>query len=803
MAPAMPSSHGASSRAERRALGAYAKLPLWFVPNAGQIDRRVRYYAQGAGFSFYFSKHKVVLSFEKGKRGAVLDLGFPGANPNARLEGRSELPGRVNYLKGSDPSRQHPNLPTYGEIAYRELWPGIDLVFRGQGGRLRYEFLLKPGASARDIRLAYRGARGLSLGDAGALLIDTPLGQLRDAAPHSYQRVGGRRVPVESRYSLAGGASAYGFRLASYDRSLPLVIDPSIAYSTYLGGSAFDAGQGIAIDAAGSAYVTGYTQSSDFPTTVGVFDTSLGGSFDAFVAKLSPSGSSLAYSTYLGGSADDAGWGIAVDSAGSAYVTGQAWSSDFPTTVGAFQTSRRGNNDGFVAKLTASGSGLAYSTYLGGSSFDGSQGIAVDAVGNAYVTGGTSSSDFPTVGAFDTSLGGSTAAFAAKLDASGSSLAYSTYLGGSSFDAGKGIAVDAAGSAYVTGDARSSDFPTTVGAFQTSLRGNNDGFVAKLTPSGSSLAYSTYLGGSSSDVGWGIAVDAAGSAYVLGDTSSSDLSTVGAFDTSLGGSQDAFVAKLTPSGSSLAYSTYLGGSSSDTGAGGIAVDPAGSAYVTAFTYSSDFPTTVDAFQTSLDGGEDAFVAKLSASGSSLEYSSYLGGSFLEFGRGVAVDAEGSAYVIGQTDSSDFPTTLGALDTGLGGGADAFVAKIAPITPCAVKITNGGWIVTDDADRASFGGTARETSTGDISGQEHYLDQGPGEPMDVHSLNVLTITCNSTLTTASIFGQATIDGSGSHSYRIDVQDNGEPGKGKDHYRIRLDTGYDSGDHLLRAGNVQIH
>ena len=722
--------------AKRRAADAYAKLPLAFTPNAGQTNQSVRYYAQGAGFSFYFTDRKAVLTLQKGDRGQALQMRFLGANPNAKLKAADRASGKVNYLTDS---ARHTNLPTYGRLIYRNLWPGIDMVFRGQGGKLNYEFRLHPGAKVSDIRLAYAGAKGVSLGAGGALLLHTPLGTLRDAAPASYQRIDGRRVAVDSRYALAG--NSYGFAVGRHDRGQPLVIDPSLAYSSYLGGSQDDTGLGIAVDSAGAAYVTGRTSSTDFPTTAGAFDTSYNGGGDAFVTKLNPAGSSLAYSTYLGGSSDDEGAGIAVDSAGSAYVTGFTESADFPTTAGAFDTSYNGGGDAFVTKLNPAGSSLTYSSYLGGSGFDsGGSGIAVDSSGAAYLTGNAGSIDFPTTaGAFDTSYnGGIEDAFVTKLNPAGSGLAYSSYLGGSDLDSGRGIAVDSAGAAYVTGETSSTDFPTTAGAFDTSFNGGgdllgDDAFVTKLNPAGSGLAYSSYLGGSQDDPGVGIAVDSAGAAYVTGRTTSTDFpTTAGAFDTSFNGTGpfgdgDAFVIKLNPAGSGLAYSSYLGGSSDDFGSG-IAVDSAGAAYVTGRTSSTDFPTTAGAFDTSFNGGDDAFVTKLNPAGSGLAYSSYLGGSFLglraEEGSGIAVDSAGAAYVTGGTSSTDFPTTAGAFDTSFNGASDAFVSKLPPVastthptattvscSPASVSVGNPTSCTATVTDTASSGQT---TPSGTLS-----------------------------------------------------------------------------------------
>ena len=501
-----------ASATKQQALAAYGKLPLSFTANAGQTDARVRYSAQGAGFSVFLTRREAMLSLKRpGKqgrgRGVALALRFLGSNRNVAIRGERPGPGRVNYLLGNDPAKWRTGLRTYERVVYRNLWPGVDMVFAGQNGTLKYEFLVRPGARVRDIRLAYRGAKRLSLDRQGNLRIGTSLGVLTDTRPLSYQLVAGKRVPVRSSFALEPHGGGYGFAVDSaYDRRYPLLIDPGLLYSTYLGGGSFDFGVGIALDGAGSAYLTGYTASADFPTTAGAFDTSFNGASDAFVTKLDASGAALGYSTYLGGSeGDDNGLGIALDGAGSAYLTGATGSADFPTTAGAFDTTYNGGYDGFVTKLDASGAALGYSSYLGGDSFDSGYGIALDGAGSAYLTGETRSRDFPTtVGAFDTSFNGVvTDAFVTKLDPSGAALGYSSYLGGSDTesggDSGNGIALDGAGNAYLTGETYSADFPTTAGAFDTTFNGDYDAFVTKLDASGAALGYSTFLGGGSND----------------------------------------------------------------------------------------------------------------------------------------------------------------------------------------------------------------------------------------------------------------------------------------------------------------
>ncbi len=689
----------------------YDRLRPAFIPNAGQTDPKVRYYTKGSGHAFYFTREAAVFGFYKKRsgqdhpaalkphppvrgpspddeaplEGLAVYQQFIGANPHVKIEGRHEQPGTLNFFTGNDSSKWKTGLHPCEEIIYKELWPGIDLVFRHRSGKLKYDLILQPGSRIERIRMAYHGVEGITLDQAGNLLITAAMETLVDEKPYGYQEIEGERVPVETGfmlYSQADGEIVLGFSAEAYDPRYPLVIDPGLVYSTFLGGSNYDYGRYIAVDCAGNAYVAGWTDSSDFPAAPGAFQISLKGYNDAFVSKLNSDGSALVYSTFLGGTRTDAGYAIAVDNAGNAYVTGRTESADFPITPGAFQTSLKGVQDTFVSKLSSDGGSLVYSTFLGGSHYDYGYGIAVDNSGNAYVTGSTDSGDFPTTpGAFQTSQTGEIDAFVGKLSPDGKALVYSTFLGGSREDKGYGIAVDGHRNAYVTGQTYSADFPTTSGAFQTSLKGVQNAFVCKLNPDGSALVYSTYMGGSSYDEGYGIAVDRAKSAYITGITQSADFpATPGAFQTAPKGAHDAFISKLNPDGSALVYSTFLGGSRADKGYG-IAIDRAGSAYVTGSTDSGDFPTTPGAFQTSLKGVNNAFISALSPEGGHLVYSPFLGGSNYGYGFSIAVTGAGIACVAGWTDSSDFPTTPGAFQTSLKGHTDAFVCKFYFGNPC--------------------------------------------------------------------------------------------------------------------------
>ena len=703
-------------------LEAYGHLPLSFEANRGQTDPQVTFLARDLGYTLFLTAQEMVfvltspksqrnesirdLSIRAPRRGdlpplrtTVLRMRLVGGNPQVQVEALEALPGKVNYFIGNDPTKWRTSIPTFARIRYRAVYPGVDVEYYGRRGGLEYDLRVAPGGDARAIRLGFEGVDRVEVDRQGDLVLHVAGGQIRQGKPRVYQEAGGVRQEVAGRYRLRGPHEV-GMQVGAYDSRRPLVIDPVLSYSTYLGGSLSagggvgeDRGFSIAVDRAGNAYVTGFTTSINFPVTPGPFQTTPGGGEDAFVTKLNATGSALVYSTYLGGNSNDEGKGIAVDGVGSAYVTGFTYSTNFPTTPGAFQTafgtkSVPNTNDVFVTKLNATGSALVYSTYLGGNSSDEGIGIAVDGTGNAYVTGFTYSTNFPTTpGAFQTSSGGGADTFATKLDTTGSVLLYSTYLGGSGGDFGNGIAVDGAGNAYVTGVTTSSTFPVTVGAFQTafgtkSTSTNFDVFVAKVNTAASgasSLVYSTYLGGSDNDFGNGIAVDGAGNAYVTGFTSSPNFPiSLGAFQTAIGGGEDAFVAKLNATGSALVYSTYLGGSGTDEG-DAVAVDGAGNAYVTGSTSSPNFPTA-NAVQPAHGGNITAFVTKLNPTGSALMYSTYLGGSSTDVGSAIAV-TRGSAYVTGFTSSPNFPITPGAFQTTIGPGFHAFIARLTP----AVKV----------------------------------------------------------------------------------------------------------------------
>ena len=692
-----------------RILKSYRNPPLTFEENRGQIDPQVKFLSRSAGYTLFLTADEAVLSVTENKpsdkrprtnRGndvqepPVVDRRLPrseseqqartphlvmklvGSNRHATVSGVDELPGKSNFFIGNDPKKWRSNVPTYAKVKYEEVYSGIDLVYYGNQQQLEFDFVVAPGADPRRIRFDIRGTKRIRRDENGDLVLKMEMGEdeIRWHKPIAYQEKNGTRQLVATHYAVKD-KNRVAFEMAGYDVHRPLYIDPLI-YSTYLGGNGEDRGTGIAVDSAGNAYVTGATSSSNFPTVNPLQPAFEGVGYDAFVAKINPMGSGLVYSTYFGGSGLDVAQGIAVDSAGNVYVTGITQSTDFPTMNPLQASYGGGDQDAFVAKINAAGSALVYSTYLGGDGNDLGYGIAVDSAGNAYVTGATSSTNFPTMNPLQPAFGGGNDdAFVTKINESGSALVYSTYLGGSGSDVAQGVAVDSSGNAYITGGTSSTGFPTANPVQPAYGGGEDDAFVTKINPTGSALVYSTYLGGSGTDESQGVAVDGPGNAYVTGATSSNNFPTTNPLQPAFAGEDDAFVTKIDPTGSALIYSTYLGGSGTDESQG-VAVDSSGNAYVTGSTNSANFPT-VNPLQSAIGGsGQNAFVTKLNPTGSSLSYSTYFGGSGNagDGGTGIAVDSAGNAYVTGSTSSINFPR-MNPLQPAFGGGdGDAFVAK---------------------------------------------------------------------------------------------------------------------------------
>jgi hypothetical protein len=715
----------AAAAAQPKRLADYGKLPLGFEANRGQTDSTVRYLSRGSGYTLFLTPNEAVFSLRQGAgkalspysaigsthstpelaQDAVLRVQLAASNPNAPITALDQLPGKSNYFRGSNPAQWVKDVPTYAKLQYGNVFPGVDLVYYGNQGQLEFDFVVSPGATADPIRLNFSGARGLRLDrPSGDLVMTVGQEEIRFHKPIAYQNDSSRdKRFIAAEYRL-DAHNQVSFTLGNYDHSQRLIIDPTLGYSTYVGGSGNDYGTALAVDASGSAYLTGYTGSTNFPVTAGALQTKCGGgcaagTSDAFVSKIDPTGSFLEYSTYLGGSGNDYGQGIALDASGDAYIVGQTLSSNFPVTAGAYQTECGGGNncpggDVFVSELNPQGNGLVYSTFLGGTGIDQGNAIVLDANNDAYVTGFTQSTNFPTTsGAFQTSCKCSSrsVAFVTELNSNGTALVYSTYLGGSFSDVAYAIALDSSNNAYLTGYTHSSNFPTTPGAFQTTLQADTAAWVTKMNSTGTALVYSTYLGGDTTATtqceacGTSITVDGSGDAYVCGLTAEQNFPTTpGAYQTTFLGAtngHDAFITKLNATGTALVFSTYLGGNG-DTGATTLSIDSLDNVWVRGNTKSTSFPVTPGAFQVVNAGAYDAFVSELNAGGSELLYATYLGGSGTEYGGATRLltlddNVPPNVYVTGYTNSTNFPVSAGSLQTQAGGLNDAFVTKFAP------------------------------------------------------------------------------------------------------------------------------
>ncbi len=706
---AMPAFAQKNPSLERPAL---RRATLAFERNEGQTDPRVKYLSRGDGYALFLTPNEAVFSLRKALRektpygrthlsqpdkgekaeGAVVRMQLVGGDPKAQETAFAKLSGTSNYFIGNDQSKWRTGVESYEKVGFRDVYKGVDVVYYGNQKRLEYDFVVQPKADAKAIRLRFAGAKRVKVLANGELALDLGDGSLQWRVPVAYQISSrGERVRVPAKYTLKGTREVC-FQVGAYDHSKPLVIDPELIYSTFIGGDARDGGSGIAVDSSGNAYIVGCTQSSNFPVTAGAFQTNYGG---VFVTKLSADGKALRYSTFLGSNTPKSwGAGIVIDSVGNAYITGRA-SANFPVTIGAYQTKLKGAAaEAFVAKLSANGKSLLYSTYFGGSGGGGAIGIAIDSNGNAYIAGATSSVDLPlTAGAVQRVLAGNGDTFVAKFSPDGKSLLYSTYVGGSDYDLTHGMALDSSGNVYVTGTTLSKDFPTTPGALQTTLTAEFNAFVYKLNIPSASLIYSTYWGGSKRSNGNAIAADSAGNAFVTGDTLSQDfLTTPGAYQT-VCQIADGFVTKFSPDGKSLVYSTLLNGGGGGSTGYGITVDSAGHAFVVGgawwyminSTQYNDFPTTLGAFQPTFSGGGplfgDAFAVKLSVDGSSLLNSTFIdhaGNSVVagsEVSMGIATDSAMSAYITGGAEDG-FTTSASAFQTkSVFKNGDAFITKL--------------------------------------------------------------------------------------------------------------------------------
>jgi hypothetical protein len=718
---------GAQSRGEERPAQAstnsnYGKLPLRFEANRGQTDPSVKFVSRGPGYTAFLTSDGMVLSLRANHtatgdaaihpaKKATLELRLLGASKNPHVAGEGPQPGRVNYFLGNDPAKWRRNIPTYDQVRYKNIYPGIDLLYYGNHRQLEYDFAIAPGAEPERIQFEISGASDVHIDADGSLILTTGIGELQFQTPTVYQESKGQRLRVEGGY-VVRDPTHVGFQVAKYDRNSALLIDPVLVYSTYLGGSSDDQLSGIAVDTAGSIYVAGSTDSTDFPLTpLGTLST---GNTHVLIAKLDATGSNLIYADYLGGNSQDYGYALALDSANNLYVTGGTASSDFPV-VNPFQGTYLGGFDAFLSKISPDGSSLLYSTYFGAGGSNLPSSLAIDSTGEMVIAGYTSSTTFPVVNAYQPSVSANQGGlfgnygFLTKFAADGLSLVYSTYLAGSSnvpFNCGgtpcwpepssivNGMVLDTLGNAYVTGTTNTYNFPVTQGSYLTSdsTQGNGSvGFLSKFSTSGN-LQYSTYFY-DATGVGTNptaIAVDRSGSAYITGAALSFGtfpITTTAICDPGVYGfaCNSAFVTKFDATAATLLYSTFLGPNNNALPQA-IVLDGSNDAYIMGYTGGGLF-STVNGLE-NYSSGNDILLVELDPAASTQLFATYLGGSGNDqpAPAGMVLDAGGNLYIAGTTDSTDFPVTQHGFQSGLGGKTDGFILKIAPDSSPAVTFS---------------------------------------------------------------------------------------------------------------------
>ncbi len=683
---------------QKRLASILSSLPASFEPNLGQSDPGVKFLSRGPGYALFLTPQEAVLSLpspsEKSSRQSftansdpsrALRLRYLGANRSPQIEGLDLLPHRSNYLLGNEPSGQQPGVPNYRRVRYRSIYPGIDLVFHCDSSHLEFDLDVAPGADVRRARFRLDGAESVRLDASGDLIAKVGSNELRLHHPVAFQKIGIGETPVSAEFFISGNHEIR-FRTGKFNPSLPLTIDPVLTYASFLGGSGADTAFAVALDPQHDFYVCGQTTSSNFPVSGGVQDT-FGGAGDAFVLKLKSDGSGLAYSTFLGGNLADACQAIAVDSQGNAYVAGPTSSANFPTK-NALQPALAGGQDIFVTKLSPDGASLVYSTYLGGGGLDTIAAIALDSSNNVVLAGTTKSADFPVVNALEPTLtgtAGNSDAFVAKLKADGSALIFSTYFGGSGVDGATGVAVSSTGNIWVAGGTGSTDFPV-VNAIQSTFGGGGvsnvspgDAFLAEFAPNGSSLLFSTYWGGSGQEQATSVSLDTSDNVFLVGITSSPNFPTHNALQPQLAsaGGFNSFVTKFAADASSTLFSTYFGGTGTEQ-VFGSATDASGNIFIAGSTSSTNLPVMDPIQSSNLGGAADGFISQISANGSSLLFSTYMGGSGTDSFNRVAIDISG-VYVVGSTGSSDFPT-MGTLVNTFGGATDGVIVRLAGFAP---------------------------------------------------------------------------------------------------------------------------
>lgn len=748
----------ASSTAKRAQIQSSSRLTggMYFEANRGQADASVKFLTRAGGYNLYLTASEAVMVMPrpdsiKSNASGVVRMKLKGSNARASVRGLGILPGYTNYLLGNDSAKWLNGVKHYSKVKFAQVYPGIDMVYRFDGANVEYDFVVAPGANPGRILLSFEGGKNLRLDDKGNLIHRVEGGELTYNAPNLYQTLGSKRIPVKGRFVLASN-NHVRFEVGNYIKNKELVIDPTLAYSSFLGGTVEDRAYAIAVDASNNAYLTGKTASVNFATGnavgAGQLQPAYGtGAYDVFVTKIDPAGA-LLWSTYYGAAGSDIGLGIAVDGAGKIYVSGST-TGTLPVTVPPYtQIGAGGGTDAFVAAFKADGTGpLIYANQIGGPGEESANGIAVDTAGNAYITGYTDSAGFVVMGAAQGAIGGMTDAFVAKFSAAGAP-AYSTFLGGTNADLGNAIAIDTLGNAYVTGKCQDA-FVSVVGyptVFKNTVTGSDDAFIAKLDPTGATFLYKTYVGGAGIDEGTAIALDSSNNIYITGSTFSADFpgaSFVTVGQTTIGTAPDAFVFKLNVAGGGGildgVYSTFLGASGSDVGTA-IAVDASNNAYVTGRTFSGDFPMVGPITGGgSLVGSAEAFVTQVGPTGGTFGFSTYLGGTTDTGGQGIALDSLKNIYVSGWTSSTDYPTVVTPFQAALSGPFDAFVTKIGtPAPPAACTITS-----IDPASGFRIGGTVVTINITNFTG---FL--GTGVTFDGAAASTYTANASSTVITAT-------------------------------------------------------
>jgi len=672
------------------------ELSAFFTENRGQMDTAWSYYAVGQGLSVAFGDGMFAYRLtEERTGGSLVTVHMVGAE-DARPEGVGLLGHPTNFLIGNDPDGWVQGARSYTEVVYEDAWGDIDLGFRLLDGQLKYEMNVPPGEDPEKIKFHYEGVSGLEVDPStGVLKIKTNSGIISDAAPVSYQDIGGKQIEVTTVYRIEHD-DTLGYSTCSFDMEENLVIDPGLEFSTFIGGSNMDVYPDLAVDSSGNSYITGYTMSTDFPTTAGALDSTHNGTSDVYVVKVNPTGSSLVYSTYLGGSGREKGLSICVDESGQAFITGLTASGDFPTTSGAYNTTLQGDGDVFVTKLNSTGNGLVYSTLVGGMYEDQANGISVDSLGQAYVGGITASTDFPIVaGSYDIGFNGNQDAFVFKLNATGGDLNYSTFIGGSAYESANGLALDSRGRAIIVGQTGGSGFPATTGAYDTTHNGDYDVFVTRLDADGKGLSYSTFVGAGNYEDSFDVVVGPDDRVYVVGVAYGAFPTTTGAYDTGANGNEDAILFCLDDDGANIDYSTFIGGTGTEFGYG-IDLDTSGNVYITGWTNSGNYPTTSNGYDTTHHTSYEVFLSKLNHNGTALLYSTYFGHLGPEYGLSVQLDSNDTVYLLGQTQSDSFPTTTGAYDTTHNDSDDLFLLKIVVPSPPYIVDQSLGTTTTGEA-----------------------------------------------------------------------------------------------------------